>query len=188
MIDGLGKMTTNVVKNWFEDDFKLLAPQIQTLHTAGGTLAGEVFVRYGQGIAGLIGKKLGRKLGIPGEGRHRLVVTVAHRNECLQWDRLFNDKQEMKSVFTPVGTIDGGYWVEKTGPLHIKLTVDIHNGGWYWRCLSYSFWGIPLPVVLFPPSEAYKRIEDGQYRFYVGFKLWFFGDVLSYGGLLDVDA
>ncbi len=179
-------MTTDIVKNWFADDFNKLDSQIQILHTQGGKLTGDVDVVYGKGVSGLIGRRLAKKLGVPHEGRHKLMVTITHNDGNLQWDRLFNDTQEMKSVFTPVGNMEEGYWIEKTGPLNIKLTVEIKNGGWYWRCLSYSFLGLPLPAKLFPESEAYKCIEDGKYRFRVGFRLWFFGDLLSYSGLLDV--
>jgi len=93
----------------------------------------------------------------------------------------------MKSIFQPIGNIKDGFWIEKTGPLHIKLTIDVKEGGWYWRCLSFTFLGIPLPTKIFPESKAYKRIEDGKYRFYVGFKLWFLGELLSYGGLLNLE-
>jgi hypothetical protein len=38
---------------------------------------------------------------------------------------------------------------------------------------------------LVPRSRAYKRIEDGRYRFFVGFTLPFLGEVFSYSGLLE---
>lgn len=177
-------MTNSAVSKWFGGDFEKLSPELQELHLHGGTLNGEVNVTYGDGIAGIIGKRLAKKLGIPGSGKHALVVSISHHDKRLHWDRLFNNTTQMKSVFEPIGNKLSGYWVEKTGPLHIKLTVDIKDGGWYWRCLNFTFLGIPLSRKLFPESKAYKRIEDGQYRFYVGFKLWFFGELLSYSGLL----
>lgn len=93
----------------------------------------------------------------------------------------------MKSIFTPVGTIEDGYWAEQTGVLKLHLTVDIKNGGWHWRCLSIRFLGLPLPVWLFPKSKAYKTIEDELYRFYVGFSLPVLGELLSYSGQLDAE-
>ena len=92
---------------------------------------------------------------------------------------------QMRSIFRPVGNIDAGYWLEETGPLELKLTVDILDRGWYWRCLSMRLWKIPLPLWLFPHSKAYKKIEGDKYRFYVGFSLPFLGTILSYGGLLS---
>lgn len=91
----------------------------------------------------------------------------------------------MQSVFSPVGGIDGGYWREASGPLQTRLTVDIVDGGWHWRCLGFRLFGIPLPRVLFPNSVAHKFIEDGKYRFLVRFSAPIFGHVLSYGGLLE---
>ena len=180
-------MTSNIVKNWFRGRFKELAPQLQNLHIDGGKLSGDIEVRYGEGIAGILGKRLAKKLNIPETGTHQLIVNISHHKDGLHWDRIFNDTKEMKSTFEPIGNIEDGFWIEKTGPLNIKLTVDIKEGGWHWRCLSFSFWGIPLPAKLFPESEAYKKIENEQYRFYVGFKLWFFGELLSYGGLLNLE-
>ena len=180
-------MTSTIVKNWFGEGFEKLAPQLQKLHLHGGKLSGDIEVIYGSGIAGIIGKRLAKKLGIPDAGTHKLVVNISHHEDGLHWDRVFNDTKEMKSTFNPIGNIENGYWIEKTGPLHIKLTVDIKDNGWHWRCLNFSFLSIPLPAKMFPESEAYKRIEDGKYRFYVGFKLWFFGELLSYGGLLSLE-
>ena len=91
----------------------------------------------------------------------------------------------MRSIFTAVGTMDAGYWLENTCPVALVLTVDLLAGGWHWRCLSIRLWGIPLPLWLFPKSKAYKKIEGDKYRFYVGFSLPFFGNVLSYSGLLE---
>ena len=96
-----------------------------------------------------------------------------------------DNTQTMKSLFTPVGTMEDGHWVEQTGPLTLRLTVDIIDRGWHWRCLGFRFLGIPLPAWLFPNSQAYKTIEDGKYRFYVGFSLPVLGLLLSYGGVLE---
>jgi len=180
-------MTNNIVETWFGDRFQELAPELQALHKNSGKLIGQVDVNYGHGIAGFIGKRLAKKLNIPAAGNHRLVVTISHDKGKLNWSRLFNETREMKSVFVPVGDLDNGYWIEKTGPLQIKLTVKIIDGGWHWQCLSFSIFGIRLPTKIFPESQAWKKIEDEKYRFYVGFKLWFFGDLLSYSGLLNLE-
>ncbi len=42
-----------------------------------------------------------------------------------------------------------------------------------------------MPRWLLPRSEAYKRIEEGRYRFKVSFALPLLGMVLGYGGWLD---
>ena len=62
------------------------------------------------------------------------------------------------------------------------------EGGWHWRPLSATLGRLPLPIVLFPRAEAYKRIEAGRYRFVVAFTVPGLGMVLRYGGLLDAEA
>jgi len=178
-------MASTIVKDWFADDFSKLAPELQALHHNGGVLVGKVDVVLGKGIAGVIGQRLSKKLNLPAEGLNDLCVTISHSDAGLHWDRKFNDDTEMKSTFEPIKTMKDGYWIEKTGPLHMKLTVDIKNEGWYWRCLSFSIFGVPLPTFLFPKSKAYKYIENGQYKFYVGFEAPVFGLLLSYSGLLE---
>ncbi len=172
------------MKNWFGDEFSNLAPELQQLHTHGGLLAGEVNVAVGHGIAGFIGRRLSRKLGLPPAGNNKIVVTITHSDTALHWDRNFNNTIEMKSTFYPVGTIKDGYWIEKTGPLHIKLTVEIKNNGWYWRCLGFRLCGLPLPAWLFPESKAYKFIDNGNYNFFVGFNAPLIGELVSYSGVL----
>ena len=93
----------------------------------------------------------------------------------------------MRSIFQPVGTRIDGHWLEETGALEMRLTVDIKDGGWYWRCLSMRVHGFPLPLWLFPNSQAFKTIEDGRYKFYVGFSLPFMGTFLAYSGSLSTD-
>jgi len=180
-------MTSRLVKDWFGDEFSRLAPELQQLHLDGGRLTGRVQVAYGNGLAGVLGRRLAKKLNIPPAGDQALIVNISHHEDGLHWDRLFNNAKEMKSTFMPVGNIKNGYWLETTGPLQIKLTVEIKDGGWYWKNLSYKFLGIPLPRWLFPQTEAYKYIENGKYQFYVGFSIPFLGRLLSYGGLLSLE-
>jgi len=180
-------MTSRLVKDWFGDEFSKLAPELQQLHLNGGKLAGMVQVAYGNGMAGVIGRRLAKKLNIPPAGDHAFIVNISHHEDGLHWDRLFNNAKEMKSTFTPVGNIKNGYWLEATGPLQIKLTVEIKGGGWSWKNLSYSFLGIPLPRWLFPQTQAYKVIENGKYRFHVAFAIPVLGELLSYSGLLGMD-
>jgi hypothetical protein len=67
----------------------------------------------------------------------------------------------------------------------MRLTVDINQGGWYWRCLEIRILGLRMPLWLFPNSKAFKMIEDGRYKFYVGFSLPWIGTLLSYSGSLS---
>ncbi|MGO1118487.1 DUF4166 domain-containing protein [Rhodovibrionaceae bacterium A322] len=179
-------MTAHLVKDWFQEDFSQLNPQLQNLHQTGGILSGLVTLTYGRGLAGFMGRHLAKKLGLPAAGQHSLSVEIRPGNEGLKWDRTFNTDQVMKSLFVPVGTRTNGYWLETTGDITLQLTVDIVEGGWHWRCQKMTLRGIPLPLWLLPKTTAYKSIEQGRYRFFVGFSLPVIGPLLSYSGLLDL--
>ena len=176
----------NAVVDWFAHRFSELHPLLQALHRNGGQLHGTVQIDIPHGVAGFFGHRLAKKLGVPTTNfSPTFDVSISHADGLLHWRRTFDSKMQMRSIFKPVGNIDAGYWLEDTGPLELKLTVDILDRGWYWRCLSMRLWKIPLPLWLFPHSKAYKKIEGDKYRFYVGFSLPFLGTILSYGGLLS---
>lgn len=170
---------------WFGDAFGQLHPMIQKLHVDGGTLAGDVNISYGSGVAGAIGRRLAKKMNIPAAGSHHLSVEISHNDEGLHWNRCFNHRDTVYSVFRPVGVIGSGYWIENTGLLTMKLTVELRDGGWHWRCLSVSLAGIPIPRWLLPETIAYKRVEQGQYHFHVEFRLPIAGQLICYTGLLS---
>ena len=48
------KMSNEIVKNWFDNEFQKLAQQLQELHIHGGKLSGDVNVSYGNGFATLV--------------------------------------------------------------------------------------------------------------------------------------
>jgi hypothetical protein len=177
------------VKDWFGAKFDELHPLLQQMHLHGGQLAGAVDIVIPNGIAGVLGKRLANKLCVPADGLpHQLRVDISHHPDGLHWDRCFDGTSYMRSVFRPIGTWPGGHWVEDTGPLKMYLTVDVRDGGWNWRCLAMRVLGLRLPLWLFPNSIAFKTVEAGRYRFYVGFSLPLLGTVLSYGGLLSAVA
>lgn len=179
-------MTTNPVVDWFGSQFGQLHPLLQDLHRHGGRLSGTVNVDVGRGLAGWIGRRIARKRGVPtdraGCGFH---VDIRHRDGALLWTRHFDGQAAVPTVFRPVGRWPDGYWEEITGKTHIHLTVDVRDGGWYWRPLGVTHNGWRVPLWLFPGPGAYKRIEDGRYVFSVTIALPLIGTVLRYHGALD---
>lgn len=168
---------------WFGPAFEQLHPWLQQLHRRGGRLQGEVLLAFGGGLAGVFGRRLARRLGIPDDaGRHVLDVDISHDGASLLWDRRFNARTRMASVFHPVGAWPEGYWIERTGPVEMHLGVEIVDGGWCWRLRRLRVHGVPVPLWSLPRPDAGKRIVDGRYRFFVGFSLPGLGAVLSYGG------
>jgi Domain of unknown function (DUF4166) len=180
-------MSNSRVPQWFGPKFSELHPLLQQVHLHGAELTGVVDIHIpNNGIAGAIGRRLAKKLGLPTTaGQHRLRVSISHCAGAMHWDRCFDDRNNMRSIFRPIGTWSDGYFLEDTGPLKMRLTVDIKDGGWYWRCLEIRLFGVRLPLWLFPNSKAFKTIEDGRYRFYVGFAIPLIGVCLAYGGLLS---
>ncbi len=190
---GGGPHAGTAARAWFGGGFSRLHPLLQRLHTEGGVLEGPVDIELGSGLAGWLGRRLAAKMGLPpGSGRCVLRVTIEHRAGQLVWARRFTNPvsgrfRDVVSVFEPQGRHPDGHWRERTGGLNFRLTVDVpEDGGWHWRVLGARIGAVPVPVRLFPQSRAYKRIEDGRYRFHVGFVMPVLGPLLSYSGLLAV--
>lgn len=177
-------MESPIVKSWFVDRFKDLAPEPQALHLKGGRLGGTVRIEYGNGLARMIGQRLAQKMNFPGEGAHSLNIRISHDEDALYWARRFNQGQEVVSLFKPAGCLPSGYWVESSGPLEMRLTVDVVDGAWSWRCLAIKWRGLPVPQWLMPTTRAYKRITADGYQFHVSFSYPLLGKLLSYEGTL----
>lgn len=181
---------SSCVKAWFGSEFASLHPLLQRLHTQGGVLQGAVDIRVGDGFAGVLGRRLANKMGIPvDDSRCHLRVTISHSAQQLHWARRFSSRdgvaRDVVSVFDAVGQRPNGYWIERTGALQFKMAVDVIDGGWHWRALGARLHGLPVPISLLPHSRAYKRIENGAYRFEVTFEMPWLGVLLSYRGLLQ---
>ncbi len=178
---------SNLVQYWFGEAFSELHPQLQELHLHGGRLQGDVDLDFGKGLAAVIGHRLAKRLGMPLQaGRHVLQVDIQHKDNALYWSRCFDQQHTVTSIFKPLGNYPSGFWLEKTGPVVLKLTVDILDHDWHWRVLRASIWGLPLPMILFPTSRAYKKIVDDQYEFHVSFSMPRLGTLLCYQGRLTM--
>ena len=179
---------TDLVESWFGEAFAQLHPFIQHLHKNGGTLSGDIQLTYGTGLSGLVGRRLGVKLGLPEtDGVHPLTVDISHNNEQLVWSREFTQAR-MVSVFTPAGNYPDGFWCEKTGSIELELGLEIKEGGWFWVQRRLRLMGVPIPGLFCPRTTAYKKIVDGKYEFGVELSYRFFGTFVKYTGLLDVKA
>ncbi len=179
----------NPVVEWFADSFAELHPMLQQLHRQGGTLNGSVELTFGHGIAGLIGRRLAGKMGMPTDsGDYPFTVRIAHSDDSLLWARRFDEKHEMVSVFTPHGHHPTGYWTESSGKLQLELGVRIIDGGWHWVQRGAKLNGLTLPAGLLPRTQAYKRIVDGEYEFRVAFSYPLLGELLCYTGFLSPEV
>lgn len=185
------------MSNWFGNAFTVLHPLLQMLHLHGGQLTGEVQIECGNGVAGVVGRRLAEKLGVPTDAdTATLTVDIAHSGDALLWNRTFHTTDgratTMRSTFTPVGSYPDGYWREATGKLELRLGVDTAGGGWRWIPRGMRLGGVPMPSALLPTTQAYKCVEttkDGAcYRFDVAVVAPLLGTVLRYGGLLKAET
>lgn len=176
----------NAATQWFGPAFERLHPLLQMLHRSGGTLSGEVAISTGTGLAGRLGRRLARRLGIPlDRPRRAFQVRIVHDAQAMQWRRRFEGGAELVSTFRPVGHYPDGHWLESTGPARLRLGVDLAEGGWRWHLLGVALRGLPWPRFLFPRTDASKRVDDdGRYRFAVAFSLFPLGELLRYEGAL----
>lgn len=176
-----------MAERWFGPSFALLHPQLQALHRNGGRLRGPVQLAFGTGLAGVVGRLLARRLGIPPQaGAATLEVRIASDAAGLHWSRRFNDGPTFDSVFEPVGCYPDGHWVERSGALELRLQVALVEGAWHWRQQRLRVFGVPLPGWLMPRTIASKRAADGNYLFSVAVQVPLLGTVLSYGGSLQL--
>lgn len=182
-------MTESIVSRWFGERFNDLHPTMQALHRGGGSLSGVVEIRLGAGLAGWVGKRLGKSLGVPVDLPTRgFRVDISHTEDSLLWLRRFDNGAVLESSFAPVDTWPDGYWVEETGALRLDLAVDISDQGWKWRPLRARFGLLRLPLWLMPRPRAEKRIlGNGNYLFSVEFTLPVLGLLLGYSGELEME-
>jgi Domain of unknown function (DUF4166) len=185
----MAAITPSPVPGWFGSKFVNLHPLLQALHLQGGQLEGEVYITYGRGLAGWLGRRLASKLGLPsGVAQTRLQVNIAHHDGVLHWDRRFGMVEGadhwMCSRFEPVGHWPDGYWLERTGALNIELGVDVVNGAWHWKPRAFKLFGMPLPAAFMISSHASKRVEVGHYVFEVHMSAPVLGMLLQYCGSL----
>jgi len=106
----------------------------------------------------------------------------------LYWSRCFDQQDTVLSIFRAFGNYPAGYWLEKTGPIQLKPTVDIVDSAWHWRVLGVRVFGLPIPLLLFPHSRACKKIINENYQFHVSFSMPWIGQLLCYEGRLVFEA
>jgi hypothetical protein len=175
-------MNDTAVTRWFGTGFDRLHPLLQQLHRDGGVLEGSIDLH----LRGALGRHFARRIGLPRDtGRCHFSVHIDHVGDTLVWERRFGGGETLRSVFVPHGRWPDGWWTETTGPFALRLGIDVIDGGWHWRVLGARFRGIAMPLWTMPQMRAFKRIEDGRYRFAVALAMPLMGDLVRYEGLLD---
>ncbi|SHH70010.1 DUF4166 domain-containing protein [Massilia sp. CF038] len=176
---------SDIVEHWFGTAFQQLHPLLQRLHRTGGVLSGPVQIRFGSGLAGMLGRRIAHRTGVPTSGAdHHLRVAIHARDGVLHWERSFDGQSSFSSLFLPVGHYPTGHWLEQTGPVALRLGVDIVDGGWHWQHRDSRIRGLPLPAWCLPRLIASKCVEGSGYRFAVCMSLPLLGFAFAYAGTL----
>ncbi len=176
----------HAVERWFAEGFERLHPRLRDLHRHGGELEGPVRIEYGRGLAGWLGRRIARRMGVPpGRDTAQLRVRIGSDANVLHWHRVFDDAFDMRSTFVPVGHWPDGHWLESTGRLRLALAVESADGGWRWRTRATWWRGLRVPLAVLPRVSAGKRIDpDEGYVFDVGVRLPGIGLLFAYSGRL----
>ena len=180
----------HAVERWFAEGFKQLHPRLRALHREGGELEGQVRIEHGRGLAGHLGRRIARRMGVPADrDTARLRVRIGSDDVALNWHRVFDETQEMPSAFRPVGRWPDGHWLESVGPLRLALRVQTQDGGWRW-CPRAAWWhGVRVPLWLLPRVDAGKHVDAGEgYVFDVRVTLPLLGLMFAYSGRLEARA
>lgn len=173
-----------ITESWFGPSFDQLHPDLQAIHRFGGKLSGKVSLHYGKGIAGFLGKRIAKRMGVAAlKSPSDFEVFIEHNQYAMTWRRIFDSTAVCESMFVPVGEFPAGYWIEKTGAVSVELGVRVEYGAWHWDCRRVLLHGVALPGFMRPVVKAHKRIEGGKYCFSVEFSHPWLGVLFGYEGV-----
>lgn len=159
-----------------------LAPMVREAHIGRIRLEGDVAVERGNSIAQLICNLFGMP---PATAKCRLVVNGSHDAETMTWNRHFDD-HVMNSHFYK----DGIHLVERLGPIHMKMLLDVTAGVLTYSLDKTRIFGVPIPQCISPRVTAIEEQVNDKYRFSVVVAMPLVGKLVSYKGdmqLVPVD-
>lgn len=156
------------------DKLDKLPPVIRKAHIGKVRLEGHVAIKRGNGLAKILCNILGMP---PEKERAWLVVEGDHLPDHMLWNRAF-DGFAMNSWFQK----DGTYLIEKLGPIHMWLILDVVDGVLSYKLFKTKFFGIPIPAILSPKVMAEEWQEKDSYMFRVSVSLPVVGMLVSYFG------
>ncbi len=170
----------DLFKSCLGNQFEQLAPLVRKAHVGRIRLEGEVTVERGNRVADLICRIFGMP---PATPNCRLVVHGNHDTNHMTWNRFFDDFP-MNSFFYK----DESYLVERLGPIHMKMAVDVNDGVLTYTLAKTRILGIPIPKFIGPQVMAVEEQAGDQYRFRVLVSMPVVGKLISYFGDMSVET
>jgi Domain of unknown function (DUF4166) len=171
---------SDLFKDCLGEKFEQLAPLVRKAHAGKVRLEGDVVVERGNAIAQLVCNLFGMP---PASLKCRLVVLGSHDAQTMTWNRHFDD-HPMDSHFYK----DGDYVVERLGPIHMKMALEVSDGVLTYSLAKTRIFGIPIPKFISPRVKAVEQQVEDKYRFSVVVGMPVVGMLVSYLGDMQVDT
>lgn len=102
------------------------------------------------------------------------------------WTRTFGDQTFSSRQFAGRGRSDR-LLCERFGPLTFGMALVVGDGRLSLVLRRWSVFGLPLPMILCPRSNAYERAQDGRFHFHVEISHPLTGLIVRYRGWLAPD-
>lgn len=135
----------------------------------------------------ILGKIVAWMFRLPGSGE-QMPVRVEMRREkdgSETWTRTYPTVTMRSNLQNPdpsTKQVD-----EAFGPLSVRLQWTVHENGLSLRTIGARLYGIPLPLVLTPRTDASEDTDtNGQFRFDVPITLPLIGTIVHYRGTLKI--
>jgi hypothetical protein len=156
-----------------------LPPAVRRLHdlSRDGGAAGEGTVTRGRS---LIARAVAAAMRFPKSGTWTLHVAFAEADGVERWTRDFGGH-----LFSSELSRSGAGVTERFGPLRFGFDLPSGPHGLDMRLRRWSFFRVPMPLLLAPRIAAREWQEDGRFRFEVVVSLPLVGRVIAYSGWLE---
>jgi hypothetical protein len=131
----------------------------------------------------LLSRFAGRIVGLPRAASDATVRVSVERNVdgTERWTRIFDGKA-FHSIMNRGP--DDSFW-ERFGWLNFKLKLRVEDGRLIYPITAARLWGIPVPRVLLPTTDAFETTDDhGRFMFDVRITLPIGGLLVHYRGWL----
>lgn len=158
--------------------FPLLSQPVRDLHEVfgDGGAEGEAVVSRGGSLAARLIAKL---FGFPPAGHHPLHVSFEEECGTERWTRDFSGR-----CFSSRLSEEKGHLVERFGAFRFSFDLVPRGNGLSMEIRGWSFFGLPLPLLLAPRSTAYEWSEGDRFYFDVSIALPLIGLIVHYRGWL----
>jgi NAD(P)-dependent dehydrogenase (short-subunit alcohol dehydrogenase family) len=150
--------------------------------TGSRDFSGRAHVSRGTGI---LSRMIAALIGFPDAGKDiPLKVTLSATAERETWQRDFDGQRFRSEQFAGSGR-NKGLLMERFGLLTFGLGLIVEGDRLRLIGRNWSIFGVPLPKVLMPKTDAYEDAQDGRFNFHVRISLPVAGFIVAYEGWLE---